>query len=291
MGVESWRLPAQCVEHARAFAAGGQAPAEPVDAATTILLRNRRSLRPARDAGQVVGGLEVYLLRRHQRMAFAAGMYAFPGGRVDARDRGAAPAWAGPSPALWGQRLGCDEETAQALVCAAVRETFEEAGVLLAGPTPQSVVADTTGAEWEAQRRALVDRTLAFTELLAAGGLVLRSDLLGAWAHWITPAFEPRRYDTRFFVALLPQGQLPRDVSGEADRVCWMRPAGAVAAADAGELAMLPPTYAALVELAGFARAEDVLAAAADRPIAPVLPQVEVDGDAAVLRLPGDLAR
>ena len=284
------RLPPQCVEHARAFAASGRTPAEPADAATTILLRNRQ-LPPARDTGQVVGGLEVYLLRRHQSMAFAAGMYAFPGGRVDARDREEAPAWAGPPPAHWAQRLRCDEVTAQALVCAAVRETFEEAGVLLAGPTPQSVVADTAGAEWEAQRRALVDRSLALTELLAARGLVLRSDLLGAWAHWITPAFEPRRYDTRFFVALLPQGQLPRDVSGEADQVCWVQPTRAVAAADAGDLAMLPPTYATLVELTGFGRAEDVLVEAAERPIRPVLPAVEVDGDEAFLRLPGDLAR
>ena len=289
--MDAWRtLPADLVEKAKTFAAGGRLPVQPHDAATTVLLRNQ-PLPPARAAGQVVGGLEVYLLRRHTDMAFAAGMYAFPGGRVDDRDRQVAPPWAGPSPEEWARRLGCDEVTARALVCAAVRETFEEAGVLLAGPTPQAVVPDTTGEEWESERRGLVERRISLTELLHSRRLVLRSDLLRAWAHWITPTFEPRRYDTRFFVALLPEGQRTRDVSTESDQACWLTPAAAVAAADAGDMAMLPPTYVTLTELTGFTRAEEALAAAAGRELTAVLPEVALDGDHVLFRLPGDRPR
>ena len=102
---------------------------------------------------------------------------------------------------------------ARALVCAAVRETFEESGVLLAGASADEVVADTTGDDWEADRVALEARELSLTDFLERRGLVLRSDLLGAWAGWLTPVFEPRRYRTWFFVAVLPEGQRTRDVS------------------------------------------------------------------------------
>ncbi|CAM5319003.1 hypothetical protein SMICM304S_08534 [Streptomyces microflavus] len=108
-----------------------------------------------------------------------------------------------------------------------MRETFEEAGVLLAGETAGTVVGDTTGADWEADREALVARDLSFAEFLDRRGLLLRSDLLGAWARWITPEFEPRRYATWFFVAALPEGQRTRAVSTEADRTVWIAPAEA----------------------------------------------------------------
>ncbi len=246
-------------------------PVIPKGAATVVLLRGA--------AGET-GALEVYLLRRHPGMAFAAGMYAFPGGTVDPRDRDPRMGWAGPSPAHWAKRLGCDEAEARALVCAAVRETFEESGVLLAGGSADTLVSDTTGADWEADRAALVDRSLAFADLLHRRGLVLRTDLLKAWAHWITPEFEPRRYDTRFFLAAMPTGQRTRDVSGEADDVTWMRPADAVATVDEGAMQMLPPTYITLTELAAFAGVPDAIEAAADRVITTVVPGVEiVDGE------------
>jgi 8-oxo-dGTP pyrophosphatase MutT (NUDIX family) len=268
-------LTPELVEHARAFAAEQRVPVAAKDAATTVLLRDTSA------------GPEVYLLRRHAQMSFAAGMYAFPGGRVDPRDADEPPQWSGPTPDAWAERLSCSPATARALVCAAVRETFEESGVLHAGPHDGSVVADTTAAQWEADRQALVGRSLGFAELLNRRGLVLRSELLQLWAHWITPAFEPRRYDTRFFVAALPAGQLARDVSGEADRVVWLRPADAVAGADSGELAMLPPTYLILAELAAFSRTEDVLAAAVTRTVTAVEPEVRLQDGRPVLRLPG----
>src|SRR5581483_11814380 len=146
-------------------------------------------------------GFEVYLQRRVASMNFAASMYVFPGGGVDPRDTAVQPAWAGPSPADWAERLRRDEATARAIVCAAVREVFEESGVLLAGPGPDTVVGDVSGAAWEAARVALLAREVGFAELLAREGLVLRSDLLVPWSRWITPVFEPRRFDTYFFLA------------------------------------------------------------------------------------------
>ncbi|MBO0829272.1 MAG: NUDIX hydrolase [Streptosporangiales bacterium] len=248
----------------------------PHDAATVVLLRDGAR------------GVEVYLLRRVAAMAFAAGMYVFPGGRVDARDADPELSWAGPSRDDWAGTLGADTGLAAALVCAAVRETFEESGVLLAGERADDVVADTVGAGWEADRAGLVDHTVAFAEFLRRRGLVLRTDLLRAWSRWITPEFEPRRYDARFFVAALPAGQRARDVGGESDRVAWLRPAEALGAFGRGELDLLPPTAETLYELAEHASVASVLAAAARRAVEPVLPRARLVDEGAELVLPGD---
>ena len=186
-------LPQSLIDQARTYAAGEAAPAEPRNAATVILLRDGSS------------GPEVYLLRRQTSMAFAAGMCVFPGGGVDRRDFDTEVAWAGPTPQDWAARLDCGEDLARALVCTAVRETFEESGVLLAGRSHDEVVADTTGEDLEADRVALETRELAMTDLLTRRGLVLRTDLLGVWGAWLTPVFEPRRYRTWFFTAALPE--------------------------------------------------------------------------------------
>ncbi|WP_432928698.1 NUDIX hydrolase [Microbispora sp. CA-135349] len=256
-------LPGEVGERAREILAGRLAPVPARDAATVVLLRD--------------DPLEVYLLRRKATMAFAAGAYVFPGGSVDPRDADHTVAWAGPPPAEWGEVFRAGESTARGLVCAAVRETFEESGVLLAGPSADTVVTDTTGAGWEADRLALIARTLSFAEFLDRRGLVLRSDLLKAWAHWITPVVEPRRFDTRFFVAALPSGQRTRDVGGEASGVAWMRPRDALAAARAGTARMLPPTFRTLTEMAAFESIGDVFAC--PRSITTVQPEpAEVDG-------------
>ncbi|NYD43634.1 NUDIX hydrolase [Nocardioides panaciterrulae] len=270
-------LPSQLVEHAREYAAGTRTPAEPRNAATVVLLRRASA------------GLSVYLLRRQTSMAFAGGMCVFPGGGVDPRDFDATVAWHGPSPAAWAERLGTDEATARALVCAAVRETFEESGVLLAGTSPDSVVADTTGEDWEAERVALEGRELAFSEFLTRRGLVLRTDLLGAWSGWLTPVFEPRRYRTWFFVAELPEGQRTRDVSTESSSVHWMTVAGALDAVDEGQLGMLPPTYLTCLEVSKFADPQAVLAAADGRRVDIFTPEVDGEGDAATLTMPDRL--
>lgn len=268
------QLPASFAEAAAAFADGTKAPAEPRDAATVVLLR------PGSD------GPELYLLRRQVSMEFAGGMCVFPGGGVDPRDFDAGVAWAGPEPAAWAERLGVDEARARALVCSAVRETFEESGVLLAGESADSVVADTTGADWEADRLALERRELALTEFLARRGLVLRTDLLGAWAGWLTPIFEPKRYRTWFFVAELPEGQRTRDVSTESDHVVWLPALRAVEQAEEREILMLPPTYITSLDVAQYADPAAVLTASVQRRIEMFCPAVEPEGEAFTLTRP-----
>ena len=267
-------LPAEFAEQAAAFADGSRTPAEPRDAATVVLLR------PGAD------GLELYLLRRQVSMEFAGGMCVFPGGGVDPRDFDHTVAWAGPSPAEWAERLAVDEAKARALVCAAVRETFEESGVLLAGESVDSVVADTTGDDWEADRVALEARELAMTEFLDRRGLVLRTDLLGAWSGWLTPVFEPKRYRTWFFVAELPEGQRTRDVSSESDHVVWLPVSRAVEQAEAREILMLPPTYITSLDVAQYADPQAVLDAAADRRVEMFCPAVEAEGEGFTLSRP-----
>lgn len=274
-------LPDSLEAQALAFLRGEVDPAPTRDAATVVLLR------PATEAS----GVEAYLLRRHSAMPFAAGMVAFPGGTVDPRDRDRQVGWAGPTAAEWAERFDCGEGRARALVCAAIRETFEESGVLLAGDDSGSVVAGTTDAAWESDRAALVDRSLAFTEFLNRRGLVARTDLLAYWAHWITPEFEARRYDTRFFVAVMPAGQVARDVSGEADAAAWTTPRDALARVDEGAAQMLPPTRATLAELATVPSPLAAIEQAAHRSIRAVMPRVVwVDG-AARLVVDADVGR
>jgi 8-oxo-dGTP pyrophosphatase MutT (NUDIX family) len=276
----SRRLPPQLVNTAREFADGTRTPVAAKDASTVVLLREG-------DGDE--GGLEVYLLSRTSAMAFAGGFCVFPGGGVDPRDFDHQVGWAGPSPEVWASLLGTSEEHARALVCAAVRETFEESGVLLAGPTDDTVVVDTTGDDWEDDRRALEARELSLTDFLDRRGLVLRTDLLRWWGSWVTPVFEPRRYDTRFFVAVLPEGQVTRDVSSESDHVVWMPVRDIVDAVADDRLAMLPPTYATCLELYGFTSAAAALAAADARDRTPILPEMQVDEQGGLLRLPDRL--
>jgi 8-oxo-dGTP pyrophosphatase MutT (NUDIX family) len=321
------------VERARAF----QGPPAPTRAAATVVL-----LRPRGETFQV------YVLRRATTMVFG-GVYAFPGGRVDPSDR--------PETLRddWAARLGVGDQEARAVVGAAARELFEEAGVLLAGPhdevdrtvsdgslsgvvtlggpdataeaeqdddevtdaertlsdddeepaavvgdvskadkepaavvgdvskadeEPAAVVGDVSEADWEADRAAVAARELTMTELLERRGLRLRDDLLLPWARWITPEFEPKRFDTWFFVALLPESQTARDVSGEADHAQWIGPA------EHAELTMLPPTRAMMRGLSAYGKVAEVIAAAGRRDAAtPVMPRVifTADGGARVL--------
>jgi 8-oxo-dGTP pyrophosphatase MutT (NUDIX family) len=253
-------------------------PTEPRHAATVVLLRDAST------------GPEIYLLRRSASMAFAAGAFVFPGGSMDPRDSDLGDeAWVGRSAAEWAKDLSCDEPIARALVCAAVRETFEESGVLLAGADSDTVVADTSGDDWEADRLALIDRSLSLADLMRRRGLVVRADLLRAWAHWLTPEIEPRRFDTRFFVAAMPAGQRTRDVGGESDRVAWMTPAAAVAGSDAGQMVLMPPTLSALQDLAAYDSVGEALDAAASREVQRIMPKLMFgEGDRLRFLLPDD---
>jgi 8-oxo-dGTP pyrophosphatase MutT (NUDIX family) len=275
------RLPPSFAARARDVLGGTVPPVTPRDAATVMLLR------PGGGTAAEGPGLEVYMLRRRSSMAFAAGAYVFPGGSVDPADTGGDIAWAGPDAAEWGRRLDAPAELARTLVCAAVRETFEESGVLLAGPDPGTVLATTEGGDWEADRRDLLAGSVSLAQLLRRRGLVLRSDLLRPWARWITPVTEERRYDTRFFAAALPDGQRARDVSGEADKTAWLESAAALEAASRREIALMPPTAVTLGELRECGTVGGALAAR--RRMTALIPEVMLADGAAWLTVPDEV--
>ncbi|MFV8316721.1 NUDIX hydrolase [Mycobacterium sp. 23] len=238
---------------------------------------------PARPAATVMlvrdapGGLNIFLMRRHSAMEFAPGVIVFPGGGVDDRDRNADIAWAGPPPEWWAQRFGIETDLAIALVCSAARETFEESGVLFAGPAddPDGIVGD--ASVYRESRHALADRTLSFADFLRREKLVLRSDLLRPWANWVTPEAErTRRYDTYFFVAALPEGQRADGENTESDLSGWALPQDAIADFEAGRNVLLPPTWTQLDSLAGRSVAEVL---AVERQIVPIQPLLEKRGD------------
>lgn len=217
------RMPPQLEERARAIVFGGQwSPPQARPAATVVLLRDN-------------SGLEVALLQRAKTLAFAHSMYVFPGGAVDAGDAALGDPW----------------------LVAAIRETFEEAGVLLTRPAPPQA--------------ARSRREQPFAQLLAEFELVPDEAALAPFAHWVTPEVESRRFDTRFYAAALPAGQDLAEFTGEHQNIGWYRPA------EAAGLPMLPPTAAVLAELAGFATVADVLAVT--RKPQPIMPHPVAQGD------------
>ncbi|WP_035304111.1 NUDIX hydrolase [Actinokineospora inagensis] len=237
-------------------------PVTPKDAATVMLVRDGLT------------GLEVFLLRRVLGMAFAGGMTVFPGGGVDPRDADTTIRWHGEPADWWATRFGCAESLARSLVCAAVRETYEESGVLLAGPDGDSIVSDTR--PYHSARQDLVDRKYSFAEFLGTHDLVLRADLLRPWSNWVTPEPEPRRYDTRFFLAALPAGQVADGATTEADDAAWQQPNTAIADWRSGTRSLMPPTWMTLTELSQH---PDVASAmASSRTISKVLPKLVREG-------------
>lgn len=235
---------------------------EPVpirDAATVVLLRD------------AAGGLETWMLTRVREMAFAAGMTVFPGGRVDDADADL-PFVDGTLDGL-ADRFGCDDTLARALVGAAVRETFEETGVLLTVPRPD--LAEARG-DVEAGR-------VAFGDLLRSHHLHIDASGVQAWSRWVTPPGETRRYDTRFFVAALPDGAHAQDVTSESLHASWVSVAGALADARSGLRRLLPPTIMTLASLESFTSVADVLAAAPARSLAAIRPEITVDQESGTI--------
>ncbi|GAA2747683.1 hypothetical protein GCM10009868_38160 [Terrabacter aerolatus] len=220
-------------------------------------------------------GPEVFMLRRVSGMEFAPSMMVFPGGGVDERDGELGLPWAGPSPAEWAERLGCSPAEAQMYVAAAIREVFEECGVLLASPSASGPLAMVDGPEWRETRLALVDRRLSLADVLHERGLVLRSDLVVAKAHWLTPVFEPRRYDTWFFAALMPPFQVADGETTEADHAEWFVPSELLEAYAVGSALMLPPTVMCVEEIRDAPSAAAVVVHSDALPL--IMPEV-VDG-------------
>jgi 8-oxo-dGTP pyrophosphatase MutT (NUDIX family) len=224
-------------------------------AATVMLLRDT-------DAG-----LEVFMLRRTNAAVFAGGMYVFPGGKVD------------PS----------DGEGDEGFVVAAIRECYEECGVLLA-VDPQGQMVD-DGHPALAHREGVYDGSVDVRALAADHGLRLATDQLVWMSHWITPKGEAtRRFDTRFYVAASPVGQSSHHDDSETVASMWVRPADAIASFEAGELQLMPPTITNLRFLEQCATVADAMTAARAVGVPPViLPKLRrVDGRMVGIAMPGD---
>ncbi|MCU1497774.1 MAG: hypothetical protein JWM47_1727 [Acidimicrobiales bacterium] len=257
------------------------APVPLRDAATVLILRNGQD------------GIEVFMLRRNLNSDFVGGAYVFPGGAVDPADREAdlEAICEGRSDADASQRLGIPSG-GLAYWVAAIRESFEEAGVLLAyDDSGQIVDLDATaGLERWAEHRTAVDTgTRRLIEVAVAERLRLAVDGMHYFAHWITPEGAPRRYDTHFFVAAAPTNQTPLHDDHEVIANEWVRPADGLARVRAGELTMMPPTIASLQAVERFATVAEVLAAAERVTDVPaILPRVVAGEGGIRIVLPGE---
>lgn len=259
------------------------------DAATVLLVRDA----PDPDGGP---DIEVCMLRRNLEAEFSAGAYVFPGGSVDPEDRGPAAAalCRGRTDAEASAVLGV-ESGGLAFWVAALRECFEEAGVMLAGTTeaagttPPDLRDPAVAERFAAHRRALNEGRTGMIQVCEEEGLVLATDTLHYVSHWITPQLSPRRYDTRFFVTVVPPGQEAEHDEGETIDTVWVRPRATLASIDEAEVDLLPPTTANLRNLAPFRTTAEVMAWAAQVTDVPtVLPVVLIeDGHVLILR-PGD---
>lgn len=262
------------------------------DAASIILLRERSEP----DASGCT--YEVLLQRRHGAASFMAGAFVFPGGALDLCDLDEA---LGPhlvpghaacadrledtpgAPLAPGARLG--------LCVAGCRELFEEAGILLAR-RPSGAWLDLSDAEthraYHRLRERLNDGALGLTEVLSAEGLRLDPGALVYWAHWITPSLEPKRFDARFFLARLPEGQRPLEDQREATEQAWMSPQSALDASERGELVLPPPTLRNLEDLRASPTLDALFERARRRTIAPILPKMTLVEERITILLPWD---
>lgn len=254
---------------------------------------------PLRDAATVLivrdgeDGLEVFMLRRNLRSDFVGGAYVFPGGAVDPPDRALdLEHWCqGRSDAEASTRLGV-AAGGLAFWVAAIRESFEESGVLLAyGPDGDLVrFDDPVTAERFVAHRAEVDHgRRSLLSVCEEEDLRLAVDTMWYFGHWITPDGAPRRYDTRFFLAAAPAAQIAVHDDRETIANMWIRPADALARHAAGDLTMLPPTVASLRALERSTTAAEALDAAAELVDVPtVQPRVVMDEGGVRIVMPGD---
>lgn len=235
-------------------------PAVPRPAATVVLLRDAPD------------GMEVFMVVRHHQIDFASGALVFPGGRVEPGDRviAEAPRCAGPA--------GLDPDRL-ALRVAGIREAFEECGVLLAHPRGDTGLI-------EAARLPAIPATADFAPMLDAEDLVLATDLLTPFAHWITPPGVPKRFDTHFFLAAAPADQLAVHDGSESVDSVWIQPARAVAEAAEGRWKLVFPTRLNLLKLARWTSTAAAIAAARAAPIVTVLPEVTRTPTGRIMRIP-----
>jgi len=261
-----------------------------------VPLRPAATVMLVRDAPSPSGGtaLEVLMVRRNLRSDFVGGAYVFPGGAVDPLDGGAEAEalCAGRTDAQASALLGF-EAGGLAYWVAVVRETFEEAGLLLArrdgGPALLNGDPDEE-ARFAAERRAVNDGSRRFLDLVRDERLRLSVGDIHYFAHWITPRGAPRRYDTRFFVAAAPSGQIAAHDAGETIAEVWITPHDALARHRAGEIEIIFPTIRNLQAIGRFTTSAELLDAAerASSAVPVIEPRVVPDGSGMRIVLPGD---
>jgi 8-oxo-dGTP pyrophosphatase MutT (NUDIX family) len=240
--------------------------------------------RPASTAAIVrdaPGGVEVFMVVRHREIDFASGALVFPGGKVDAQDAG--EAWrelAAEAPA------GLD----RSLLVAAGRETFEEAGLVLARRRGEADLVDAATADRlvAAHRTRLIKGETQFADIVRAEGLTLALDAMVPFAHWITPEPLPKRFDTHFFLVAAPVGQLGAHDGGESVEGFWIAPRQALAEAEAGRHTLVFATRMNLAKLARHATVAEAVAAARTRPVVTVMPKVKHTPEGRWLQIPAE---
>jgi 8-oxo-dGTP pyrophosphatase MutT (NUDIX family) len=264
-------------------ARAGFQPIEPQGEAA--IPRDSATIIVARDSSD---GLEVFMLERHLDSDFAGGAYVFPGGKIDDRDRdpdlaGVVDGWEDLARAM----AEADPDLARALIVCAIRETFEESGVLLATRDGESVRLEDEPS-WAADRTRLAAGEIGALDLARETGIRYAAHLLRFWARWITPVFAPKRYDTRFFVAHMPAGQRPLHDDVETTASAWVRPPVALRKAREGAFTVIFPTRKTLEAVGAHATANALFAAATGRATDPILPTIGLLDGQPKVRFPGD---
>ncbi len=258
---------------------------EPLDSATVILTRESTK-----------GQFQVFLMRRHRGQDFMGGAFVFPGGRLDDGDCDpdllryttgftAADARNGL------QAPDLPEATALGLYFAALRETFEESGILLAydgtGQTIDLAEGETAG-RFAQYRLQIHDQSVSLCEMAEKEGISYALDLLTPYSHWITPEIESKRFSTRFFLASKPPEQIPFHDTIEMTNSIWLTPAAALEQQKAGKILLMPPTLKTLEELNEYDTQNELFRHARSRRIQTILPEAFVTDDGFGVKLPHD---
>jgi 8-oxo-dGTP pyrophosphatase MutT (NUDIX family) len=253
----------------------------PKDSATVILVRQAQGKT-----------MEVFLARRHVNQSFMAGAFVFPGGRLEAADADSAltefiSAKDDFHPHSLLQDNALTKKTALSFFFCAIRETFEETGVLFArtkGGHSIDFGNAVIKSRFAAYRQSLNLGNITLTEIARQEELILMPKLLIPYSHWITPEIVPKRFSTRFFLAELPQGQSATTDKDELTSSLWVTPHDVLQIYTAGKITLMPPTLKTIEEMAKFISLYELFAAARNRTIYPIMPQPMKNG----LKLPHD---
>jgi len=257
----------------------------PLDSATIILLR------------EAIGEhFEIYLMRRHRNHKFMGGAYVFPGGKLDKED-------CIPELFTYGNSLSIEEvkqslqepdipeEKAFGLFFNAIRETFEEAGILFAYKSSGEIInfsdADTR-QKFAGYRLQIYEKKLSLYNLAKMENLQYSLDLLSPYSHWITPEIESKRFNTRFLLGIAPMGQVAAHDNMEMTESKWITPSNALKEHNTGKILLMPPTLKTIEELNEFHSTDSLIDSTKSRKINIILPQAFIDGEIFGVKLPHD---